>query len=297
LLGKKLYIATALAVVVTLAVMHAIITPHEVALRVATTTSLYATGLLDYLSEKFREKYPNILVHFIPVGSGEALRRAAMGDADVVFVHDPPLEVRYVNDGTLINGSVVAYNYFVVVGPPSDPAKVKGLDPIECFRRVYKAGEGGFVKFISRGDGSGTHARELMIWRLAGLDPRGRGWYVESGAGMSETLLIANELGAYTLSDIGTFLKLRVDGAVGLEPLVSGGDVLTNIYSVYIVNPGKVSGVNYVAARIFKEFVTSDEGQELIGMYGVDRYGQPLFLPAEGRYEELSKLWVELSRS
>ncbi|MCS7386300.1 MAG: substrate-binding domain-containing protein [archaeon GB-1867-005] len=292
-----IYIAMALVLIIASVVLYNSLTPHEITLRISTTTSLYATGLLEYLAEKFEEKHPDVIIQFIPVGSGEALRRAAKGDVDMVFVHAPLLEIKYINDSTLINGNIVAYNYFIIVGPHEDPAGIKGLDPIEAFKKIYKAGEEGSAVFVSRGDNSGTHVRELYIWKLANLSPHGNEWYVESGSGMSETLLIANELRAYTLSDIGTYLKLRTDGRIDLEPLVSKDDLLINIYSVYIVNPCKFRGVNYEVAKMFKDFVTSDEGQKLIGSYGVSTYGQSLFLPAKDKYGELEMIWVELSKS
>ncbi len=270
------------------------VTHTQIMLRISTTTSLYATGLLDELADKFMEKHPNVIVQFIAVGSGEALRRASMGDADMVFVHAPSLEKQYIEEGILLDGAIIAYNTFVIVGPVKDPAKIKGLDVINAFKEIFKAGEENRALFVSRGDNSGTHVRELAIWNLAGLDPHGRSWYLESGTGMSKTLLIANEKNAYTLSDIGTYLKLKKEGKLpNLEILVDKGDVLLNIYSVYIVNPEKVKGVKYELAKRFRDFVLS-EGQEIIGRYGVEKYGRPLFYPAKGKEEMLKEAWNRL---
>lgn len=271
---------------------------RETYLRVTTTTSLYATGLLDRLGEEFMESNPGIFIEFIAVGSGEALRRASMGDADLVLVHAPNLELRYIMDGVLIEGEIFAYNYFVVVGPREDPAGVNGLnDAVEAFRRIYQAGLKGEAEFISRGDNSGTHNRELYIWEAAGLKPMGE-WYIEAGSGMAETLRIADEKNAYTLSDIGTYLKLRSEGAIRrLEIHVSGDKLLINIYSAYIVNPDKISGVNYEAAKKFLEFLLSPQAQEIIREYGVEEAGVQMFYPVtDTDIEELRKTWHQFAK-
>jgi tungstate transport system substrate-binding protein len=260
----------------------------------ATTTSLYATGLLDYLEEEFKRVHPGVEIDFVAVGSGEALRRAAQGDACLVFVHAPSLEKRYIEAGVLAEGWIFAYNFFVIVGPEEDPANVSGAgSAVEAFRRIFRAGEAGLTVFVSRGDGSGTHVRELMIWGMAGLDPRGRPWYVERGAGMAETLVTASELGGYTLSDIGTFLKLRAEGRIpNLLVLYSNSSELINIYSVYVVSSCR--GPEREAALAFARFIAGP-GQELIAVYGVEEFGEPLFYPAAGRLEELKELWERLA--
>lgn len=260
-------------------------------LRVTTTTSLYATGLLDVLAEEFERKNPGVSVEFVAVGSGEALRRAAMGDAELVLAHAPSLEKKYLGEGVLKPGRIFAYNYFLIVGPSDDPAGIKGLSPIEAFERIYRAGEEGKAVFVSRGDNSGTHVRELAIWRLAGLDPRGRPWYIEAGAGMDQTLMIANEKKAYTVSDIGTYLKFS--SKLGdLKPLVTEGDILINIYSAYPVNPAKVRGVNEELAEKFIDFLTSSSGQDLIRRFSNGK----LFKPVEdAEIEKLQNAWSELA--
>lgn len=269
---------------------------QKIVLKITTTTSLYATGLLDKLAEEFQKQHPNVIIQFIAVGSGEALRKASMGDADMVFVHAPSLEKQYIDKGVLVDWGIIAYNTFIIVGPRNDPAGIRGLDvPIEAFRKIYEAGENGNTLFVSRGDNSGTHVRELAIWRLAGLDPHGRSWYIESGTGMSQTLMIANEKNAYTLSDIGTYTKLKKDGDLPyLEVMVNNGTYLLNVYSVYIVNPDKYPNVNYKYAKMFRDFVLSNEGQEIIASYGIDKYGRPLFYPAIGKEEWLHEQWQEL---
>jgi len=258
---------------------------------VSTTTSLYATGLLDALAEKFQEKHSNIVLNFVAVGSGEALKRAEKGDADLVLVHAPNLEKKYIEKGVIFNRTIFAYNFFVIVGPKDDPAHIAGLDPVEAFKRIFEAGEKGKALFVSRGDLSGTHVRELIIWKKAGLDPHGRKWYIESGTGMSETLMIANEKKAYTLSDIGTFLKFQKQ-LKELKILVSGDTILFNIYSAYLVKGSS----KLKEASLFIEFLKSSKAQKLIANYGVKDYGIPLFYPISSKpLSYLEKAWELLA--
>lgn len=265
---------------------------QKITLKISTTTSLYATGLLDKLADEFSKRVPNVILQFIPVGSGAALRLAAQGDVDMVFVHAPNLEKQYIESGVLVNGSIFAYNFFIIVGPPEDPAGINGTSPVDAMVKIYEAGEEGKAEFISRGDNSGTHQRELLLWKMAGLNAFGKPWYIETGTGMSDTLLVANEHGAYTLSDIGTFLKLKSEGRLPyLEILVDQGDLLLNIYSVYLINPQMFPHVKYDLAKEFLEFVISDEGQDIIANYGVNEVGQPLFYPARGKLRELKEKW------
>jgi tungstate transport system substrate-binding protein len=292
----KLLIPLVVGIVAIAVLMYYLTYHHEgvVRVRVTTTTSLYATGLLEYLEEVFKKTHPGVEIDFIPVGSGEALRRAAQGDACLVFVHAPSLERRYIEQGVLERGSIFAYNYFIIAGPADDPANVrKASSAVDAFKRIYDAGEKGLARFVSRGDRSGTHVKELSLWRMAGLDPRGRPWYIERGAGMAETLVTASELNAYTLSDMGTFLKLKREGRIpGLEILYTNSSELINIYSVYLV--ASCYGDERRAAEEFMEFIL--ESQDLIASYGVEEYGQPLFLPAGPRIDELKKLWEVLAR-
>ena len=294
---KFKYIIVIVALVAVAAIGVLLYTSYSnklVRVRVTTTTSLYATGLLDYLADQFYKKYPNVRIDFIAVGSGEALRRAAKGDACMVFVHAPSLEREYIEKGVLEQHRIIAYNFFVIVGPRDDPAGVRSAkNAVEAFRKIYVAGEEGKATFVSRGDNSGTHVKEMSIWKLAGLNPRGRPWYRESGAGMAQTLVMANELRAYTLSDIGTYLKLKKDGKLpNLEILYANDTELINIYSVYIVK--SCTGEERKYAELFADFVYNN--QDLIGRYGVDKYGQPLFYPAKGKESDLYKIWLKLSR-
>ncbi|MEM2866608.1 MAG: substrate-binding domain-containing protein [Candidatus Hadarchaeales archaeon] len=250
-------------------------------LRVATTTSLYDTGLLDHLAERYGGERPA----FLPLGTGQALLSARRGEADLLLVHAPSLEKVFMEEGYGERRVAVACNSFVLVGPPGDPAVIENLPPLEALGRIALAGRGGRARWVSRGDLSGTHVRENLLWREAGFDPeelRKEGWYLEAGAGMGQTLLLASEKGAYTLSDLGTFLKYRKEGLVQLKPMVERGKELLNVYSAIVVNPERVKGVNFEGAVEFLSFLLSEEGQGLIGRFGVEEYGSPLFFPVLG---------------
>jgi tungstate transport system substrate-binding protein len=250
-------------------------------LRVATTTSLYDTGLWGALEPLFEKRY-GIDLDVLYAGTGIALEYGRRGDVDAIAVHSRDREERFVSEGYGIKRVPFAYNYFLIVGPAGDPAGIRGKTPEEAFRTLIEAKKS---PFVSRGDDSGTHSREKSIWRLAGYGDyeavRDSGdWYIESGQGMGPTLLIANEKGAYTLSDIGTFLAYR--GKMDLVPTVEKGPGLINVYSVIACNPEKNPGVHYESALKLVEFLTSPEIQALIGDYGTDRYGISLFTPCAG---------------
>lgn len=263
-------------------------------LRVSTTTSLYSTGLLEYLASKYVDEHPDVRVEFIPVGSGQALLLAARGDVCAVIVHAPNLEAIYVSKNIIDNQVIFAYNYFAIVGPASDPANVRGAkSAIEAFRAIYLAGEKGKALFVSRGDHSGTNERELALWRTGVVNPEGRSWYLETGQGMAETLIMANEKNAYTLTDMGTFLYLNSTGRVQhLRVLLTGDASLINIYSAYLVTSCK--GREREAAESFLEFLFKN--QDLIGSYRTSSIDAPLFMPANGVEDKLHKYWVELAR-
>lgn len=263
--------------------------------RVATTTSLYVTGLLDYLAGEFRKLYPWVEVDFIAVGTGTALRLAERGDVCAVFVHAPDLERVYVERGVLVGRRTFAYSYFILVGPREDPAGVRGLDSLaEAFRRVFTAGASGRAVFVSRGDRSGTHLRELKVWELLGVNPEGADWYRSCGCGMDVALMIANELKAYTLSDVGTYLLLRSRGRLPDLEVVYSSDVDTlavNLYSAYLVN--SCGGLEREYAELFIEFTYVNKVKLVEGFNSV-RGGLPLFYPATSREEEL---WWRMSSS
>ncbi len=268
---------------------------NTINVRATTTTSLYATGLLDYLGTEYHKQHPDTVINFIAVGSGEALKRAERGDACMVLVHAPSLEKEYIDKGIITYHKIFAYNYFIIVGPPDDPANISNATSLEdAMKRIYNAGEEGKALFISRGDNSGTHVKELQLWEQAGLEPQGKKWYLESGQGMGETLVIASEKHAYTLSDIGTYLKYKKDGRIpSLTILYSNDTALINIYSAYLVS--SCPEQEKAKAQGFIDFLVSPEGQQLIASYGLDKYGQPLFYPAQDKLDELQEIWNQIA--
>jgi tungstate transport system substrate-binding protein len=246
----------------------------------STTTSTQDSGLLDVLVPMF-EKKTGLTVKTISVGTGQALALAARGEADVTLAHAPGLEKRYVSDGKMSNRRLVMYNDFVIIGPVDDPAGIKGMaSAVEALKKIAASQS----RFVSRGDKSGTHTLELGLWKQAGNEaPRGA-WYIESGQGMGATLGIANDRRAYTLTDRGTWLAFRK--RVDLPVLVEKDRPLLNIYSVMEVNPANGPRVNAAGGRAFADFMVSPEVQGVIRTFGVDRFGQPLFVPVAGKREE-----------
>src|SRR5262245_894533 len=238
----------------------------------ATTTSTEDSGLLDVLIPRF-EKERRIAAKVIAVGTGAALRMASTGDADVVLVHAPASEQRYVESGDLIDGRLVMHNDFVLVGPSDDPAHIKNLTSINDVMHAIAA-RGGFV---SRGDDSGTHSQELMLWAAAGINPKSLARREETGQGMGATLNIADQRRAYTLTDRGTYLAQR--RRLGLVILFQGGQSLRNIYHVYAVNPSKHPKVRSAEAHALIEFLVSAPIQRMISDFGREKYGEPLFFP------------------
>lgn len=251
-------------------------------LRLATTTSTADSGLLDAILPDFEEKY-NARVDVVAVGTGQALEIGAKGDADVVLVHARAREDKFVADGDGVNRLDVMYNDYIVVGPTTDPAGISGATLAkEAFAKMAEAQ----APFASRGDDSGTHTKEKSIWAAAGITPTvDSGWYLSVGQGMGETLLFANEKLAYTLADRGTWLSMQ-EKLPALTVLVGGvtidqnGDkALLNPYGVIPVNPEKHPGVNFELATKFAEWLTAAATQQMIGDYGKDKFGQPLFYP------------------
>ncbi|MFH0941524.1 MAG: substrate-binding domain-containing protein [Chloroflexota bacterium] len=249
-------------------------------LRVATTTSLYDTGLWSYLEPMFEKKY-GVEVDVLSVGSGIAFEYGKRGDVDVITVHSKASEQAFVKDGYGLERVPFAYNYFLIVGPPDDPAGIKGMTPEIASKKLYETGAG---SFISRGDDSGTHVKEKAIWKAAGYDyetvRRAGSWYIESGRGMGPTILMASEKRAYTLTDMGTFVAYK--GQTTLVPIVDKGSILLNVYSVIAGNPEKNPGINAPMAQNMVDFLTSPEIQALLGKYGVKEYGLKLFVPCTG---------------
>jgi tungstate transport system substrate-binding protein len=244
----------------------------------STTTSTQDSGLLDVLVPLF-EKQTGYSVKTVSVGTGQALALAAKGDADVALVHAPSLEKKYVADGKLLNRRLVMYNDFVIIGPKDDPAKIKSAKTaLAAMKRIEQSKS----RFVSRGDNSGTHNLEKSLWKQAGIQPKGD-WYIESGQGMGATLNIANERNAYTITDRGTYLALRK--RVSLPILVEGDRLLLNIYSVMEVNPANGPRVNTAGGKSFADFMVSPQAQNAIKSFGVEKFGQPLFVPVAGKKE------------
>ena len=246
----------------------------------ATTTSTQDSGLLDVLLPAF-EKKTDFFVKTIAVGSGQAMAMGQKGEADVLLVHSPAAEKKFVAEGYGINRRLIMHNDFIIVGPSKDPATIKGVrSASESFKKIASAK----ALFLSRADKSGTHVKEMDIWKAAGIDPEGEKWYQQTGLGMGQTLNVAAEKKGYTLADRGTYLALKKN--LGLDILVEGDAILLNIYHVIEVNPAKWPKVNAAGAKAFADFMVSRETQEIIKTFGVDKFGSPLFFPDAGKKEE-----------
>jgi tungstate transport system substrate-binding protein len=270
-------------------------------LRVATTTSLYDTGLWGYLEPMFEEEYDAEL-DIMSKGTGIAIKHAQDGDVDVITIHSRTREDQFIADGYGVNRRCIAYNYFLIVGPEDDPAGISGMSPEDAFKILMEQGQAdsGNVKFISRGDDSGTHGKEKNIWESAGYDydsvTESGSWYVYAASGMGATLQMASEMKGYTLTDTGTFLAYK--GDLDLVPLVDQGDILLNIYSVIAVNSEMHPNTEIENANNLINFLMSDEVQDLIGDYGVEEYGMQLFTPcAGGKCQEVEcPTWEECGK-
>jgi len=246
----------------------------------ATTTSTQDSGLLDTLIPMF-EKKTGYFLKTIAVGSGQAMAMGAKGEADVLLVHSPAAEKQFMADGNGVNRRLVMHNDFIILGPPSDPAKIKGMKKAaEAFKKIAASGS----IFMSRGDKSGTHAKEMDIWKTAGMKYEGEKWYQQTGLGMGQTLAVAAEKKTYTLADRGTYLALKK--GLGLDILVEGDGILLNIYHVIEVNPKKWPKANFAGGKAFADFMVSKEAQSVIKTFGVDKFGSPLFFPDAGKKEE-----------
>jgi tungstate transport system substrate-binding protein len=238
----------------------------------ATTTSTENSGLLDVLVPRFEEQ-SGVNVKVVAVGSGAALALGEQGDADVLLVHSPAAEQAFVDAGYGVERRRIMFNDFVIVGPPDDPAGIgSAATAAAAMHAIADAG----ASFVSRGDDSGTHARERALWDEAGLDvPSDASWYAESGQGMGATLTIAAQTGAYTLSDRATFLAVASPDELAI--VIEGDEVLRNVYHVIIVNPDRHDGLNTDAAREFSDFLVAPETQAIISAFGLAEHGQPLF--------------------
>jgi tungstate transport system substrate-binding protein len=245
----------------------------------ATTTSTQDSGLLDVLVPAF-EKQSGFMVKTIAVGSGQAMTMGQKGEADVLLVHSPDAEKKFMEDGFGTGRRLVMHNDFVVVGPAADPAKIKGMKSTADALKAVGAGGG---TFISRGDNSGTHAKEKALWKAAGVTAEGQAWYQQTGLGMGQTLNVASEKGFYTLADRGTYLAMKK--TLALDIVVEGDKSLLNVYHVIEVSQPKWPKVNAAGAKAFADFMVSEETQKTIGSFGVEKFGAPLFFPDAGKAE------------
>ena len=291
--GEKMKTTTRLALVALIAVVVIAIgayaywdmtTPKNQQLIVSTTTSFYETGFLDFVKTNFEAKYPYINVSFISQGTGLAIQTAMRGDADMIMVHDPAQELTFLQNGYGVNRKVIAYNFFVIVGPNDDPANITGLSPLDALERIKEYGDAGEAIWISRGDNSGTHAKEKRLWISAGYNStelRLLPWYLERGSGMTDTLKMAYEMDAYTISDLASYLNNMKTGNINMTIVVEASMELLNVYSVIANNPLKsnLTGSNFDASMKYIQYLTSTEGQQLFAEFGVSEFGKPLFYP------------------
>jgi tungstate transport system substrate-binding protein len=259
-------------------------TPSPSTLIVSSTTSFYETGAEDQIKAAFQAKYPWITINFLSQGTGIALQTAMRGDADMVLVHSPSQEQTFMTGGYGVNRKIIASNFFIIVGPQNDPANVNGMSPLEAMKQIKTLGEQGQAIWISRGDGSGTNTKEKSLWAAAGINwtqiRTETSWYKETGQGMTATLLVANELGGYTLSDTASYLTNTKQGNIQMKIVVQAQKDLLNVYSVIADNPlnANLTNTNFAAEMLFIEWMVSD-GQNLLADYGTATFGAPIFTP------------------
>lgn len=247
--------------------------PENPTIILATTTSTQDSGLLDVLIPMFQEQ-TGYTVQTIAVGSGEAMTMGEEGNADVLLVHAPTSEVTFMEGGFGTDRFLVMHNDFIIVGPASDPAGIKGMtSATDAFKAISDAD----ATFITRGDDSGTHKKELALWKASEVDPAGQAWYTETGQGMGASMTVASEMEAYILTDRATYLANKEN--YQLEILVEGDTSLLNVYHVITINQTKWTKVNYEGALAFANFMIDPETQKVISEFGADKFGQPLFFP------------------
>jgi len=250
--------------------------------KIATTTSLYDTGLWYHLEPIF-EELANVELDIVYAGTGIAFEYGRRGDVDAIIVHDRAREDQFIADGYGINRRNFAYTFFLIAGPKDDPAGITGSTAAEAFKKLHNEGMKGAVKFVSRGDDSGTHAKEKLIWKEAGFDyeeVRNSGdWYVEAGKGMGPTLLMANEMQTYVLADISTFLAYNLKSGLDIVSIVEKDAIFLNVYAAIAINPETYPKTKIDIANKFINWLISPEVQDIIGTYGTAEYGNPLFFP------------------
>ncbi len=278
---------------------------------ISTTTSLYDTGLLDEIEKQYEATHA-VDINIISAGTGIAIEHSKNGDADIVLVHAPSQEKTFLEQGWGVNRKIIAYNFFTIVGPPDDPAQIAGKNSSQALFNILNYGrfmpdQSGQTKiWVSRGDNSGTHTKEQSLWKTAGYNYTQiskEPWYASVGSGMGETLNVASQKNAYTLSDIGTFLKFEKEGTISSVALLTEEKSLLNVYSVMAVNQTIVSNqtyhenINYADAMEFITYLVSAETQEFIEKYGKADYGQSLFIgavqPLKGNVPQPIVQWIQ----
>jgi len=246
----------------------------ETRIRMASTTSTQNSGLFDYLLPIF-EKKTGIKIDVVAVGTGAAIEIGKRGDADVVFAHAKEQELKAVEEGFFVNRHDVMYNDFVIIGPTNDPAKIKGMKTTtDAFRKIAETE----TLFVSRGDKSGTHTKELSLWKKVNIVPAGQKWHLEVGQGMEKTQRVADEKRAYTLTDRGTWLATKDKEKLDMAVVLEGDPTLFNQYGVMAVNPEKFKTVKFKEAMEFVNWIISKEGQDVVASYK-DKNGNALFIP------------------
>ena len=277
---RRIYSLGVLLLLTALLIMGSPAQAQQKDVIMATTTSTQDSGLLDVLLPMFGKK-TGYFVKTIAVGSGQAMAMGQKGEADVLLVHSPEAEKKFVADAYGVNRRLVMHNDYIIVGPAGDPAKIKGMKQgTEAFKKIAAAGS----LFLSRGDNSGTNSKEKAIWKASGTNPEGQKWYQQTGLGMGQTLNVTGEKKGYTLADRGTYLALKKN--LQLDILVEGDAILLNIYHVIEVNPAKFPKVNVAGGKAFADFMVSREAQDVIKTFGVEKFGSPLFFPDAGKKEE-----------
>jgi tungstate transport system substrate-binding protein len=262
---------------------------------ISTTTSLYDTDLLKAIETDYEASHP-VDLSITAVGTGIAIQQAENGDADIVLVHAPSTELTFLEGGSGVNRKIIAYNFFTIVGPADDPAQIEGKTANEALAGIYAYGQnladqsGASQIWVSRGDNSGTNTKEISLWKAAGYNYTELSdlpWFAVTGQGMGPTLTVADQKEAYTLSDIGTYLKFSTDGTISLDTVILEEQSLLNVYSVMAVNAETVtanqtihSSINFDDAMNFIEYLVSPSIQQMINDFGKDTYGQPLFYEA-----------------
>ncbi len=260
--------------------------PAPITLIVSSTTSLYETGVEnDAIKPAFEAKYPWITLSFLSQGTGAAIQTAMRGDADMIMVHDPAQEKTFMVNGYGVNRKIIAYNFYIIVGPENDPANITGLAPLDALKKIYQAGQNGQAIWVSRGDGSGTNSKEKNMWKAAGINwtqiRTQTSWYKETGQGMTSTLVIANYFKGYTISDTASYLTNTNAKNIKMKIVVQEHKDLLNVYSVIVDNPlnANLTSTHFDASMLFVQFMVSDEGQQMLANYGIETVNRTLFSP------------------